>query len=275
MQSITKSRTSDVIIDLLKQNTGASLGDSGYAYGRHWERNQVVDFAATPQVKLYVVTDDDRPVIKSPGRTLVPVSSVSATVSLYHYLLNFLEVTDQSEHYQRELEALGQTPEQEDQSWRVTMEAFVKRVHNSEDEYLFRGGEAQYSYNWDNHLSQDIQFIGFRGEDSRSYVVLQVHNGCDARGGLTSPYVFALQTSEDEDTFLMAQQDLDLVEQGEPYRNWTYEGGQWVYASQQEVKLSPSAAEQILATQLYQDQQTGKLYFLDSGSEVALFPVFE
>lgn len=51
-----------------------------------------------------------------------------------------------------------------------------------------------YTYNEQNLLSQDIQFTAFE-IDYNEYVILQVHGGADARGGLTAPQVFESNSS--------------------------------------------------------------------------------
>ena len=51
-----------------------------------------------------------------------------------------------------------------------------------------------YTYNDQSLLSQDIVFNQF-SHDHTDYVILQIHNGCDARGGFTSPRVFECDES--------------------------------------------------------------------------------
>jgi len=57
------------------------------------------------------------------------------------------------------------------------------------------------TYNYENLLSQVLQFILLEGKDD-TYIILQVHGGCDVRGGYTKPRVFRVI---DEDYFWMAQ----------------------------------------------------------------------
>lgn len=45
------SKTSEVLIKMLKENTGCSPLDSGGGSGRHWQRNQSRDFQAEPKVR--------------------------------------------------------------------------------------------------------------------------------------------------------------------------------------------------------------------------------
>ena len=48
---------------------------------------------------------------------------------------------------------------------------------------------CEYTYNTENNLSQDLQYVLF-STSTNEYVLLQSHNGCDARGGFSKPRVF-------------------------------------------------------------------------------------
>jgi len=48
----TMTKTEQVLIEMLKENTGKALCDSGDAYGRHWERNQDRDFLKEPEATV-------------------------------------------------------------------------------------------------------------------------------------------------------------------------------------------------------------------------------
>jgi hypothetical protein len=56
------------------------------------------------------------------------------------------------------------------------------------------GGEVFNTYNFDTLLDQDIQYVEFQIDDGwgayQTYVILQVHNGADPRGGYTDPVIF-------------------------------------------------------------------------------------
>jgi hypothetical protein len=52
------------------------------------------------------------------------------------------------------------------------------------------GPDCVYTYNSENALSQDIQYIQFSVNGGDAFVLLQTHNGCDARGGLSMPKAF-------------------------------------------------------------------------------------
>lgn len=69
------------------------------------------------------------------------------------------------------------------------------------------------TYNWESDLDQDLQFetltIG-----RLSYIILQTHNGCDARGGYTRPVVALMREPE---YFFSFTVDLWCDECGEQY----------------------------------------------------------
>lgn len=163
------------IIAMLKQNTGASFLDSGGAYGRHWERNQSIDFEKTKPVTL---------------EFNVKHNELTAEISLYHWLLR--RVSYELEMDERWKEYDEARP---DDSWNDSIPGFIRMVSGKPP--LAAGAQHRnyhpvYTYNDGNCLlSQNIQFVEFSA-DNISYVMLQVHNGCDARGGMTSPKVFQL-----------------------------------------------------------------------------------
>lgn len=57
-----------------------------------------------------------------------------------------------------------------------------------EPTYFF-DGTVDNTYNWDCNLERTIQYGFFEYRDE-SYISLQIHNGCDVRGGYTIPVVF-------------------------------------------------------------------------------------
>jgi hypothetical protein len=158
--------TEQVIAGMLTEPTGRHMLDSGDAYGRHWQRNAGMtaeSFAERPTASWgwrgeYVIVD------------------------LYHWLterLSFAEELDAE--FQRFAE---QRP---DDGWLSIAEEFAEQ----------RWSEAERSTintcNGEDSLSQTIQYVlvldHAAGEE---YVILQIHGGCDLRGGYTQPRVFAV-----------------------------------------------------------------------------------
>ena len=157
--------TKTVLVDMLTENTGRHMLDSGGAYGRNWERNQGRDFESEPVASLDVrwnrADEAFRPEI---------------TINVYHWLAE--KVT-----FDSKLDAIYQafaTPRREDEAEFAIMEEFVEFLGASG---LYGDGDPMVvnTYNGNCLLSQTLQFIYFTHNDS-SYILLQVHGGCDVRG---------------------------------------------------------------------------------------------
>lgn len=173
------------ITSILQENTGRHLLDSGGAYGRHWQDNQQIDdFDDTPVYEVELYPDSDEVLI---------------TYNIYHYLTNFLQVTEQSERLNKQLEAFMKDS---DESYLYDMETFT--------EQFVPYNRTVNTYNGETILSQVLQYTTFNldGEDDflfDDFIVLQVHNGCDVRGGYTVPQVFKVR---DIEYFSMAQYEV-------------------------------------------------------------------
>ena len=159
----------ELIYNMLTENTGSHMLDSGGAYGRNWERNQsktIEDFENEPEE---VYTYSKR------------WNEISRTVSVYHYLsqLQTNEVCD----------FFNSMPCED---WNVED---VYGVSTKQLEWL-KGNAPDLkvthtfnTYNFDSDLSQILQgsWIDIDGD---YYLLLQIHGGCDARGGYTNAKLF-------------------------------------------------------------------------------------
>jgi len=185
-------KTLDMISTMLKTNTGAHFLDSGSVHGRHWERNQGRDFINENRVALSF-----------------RYGSVEYTKNVFFHMADNLT-------YDEELDQVFQAfsrQQPSDQSYLADIELFLEElvnVHGCDVHGLYGEGEpfSVNTYNHDSNLSQGLQYtylsidgkingVNYRGE----YVLLQVHNGCDIRGGYTRPRVFEVTG----DQFLMDQ----------------------------------------------------------------------
>lgn len=174
--------TGEVLQSMLTENTGRHILDSGGAYGRNWERNQGVDFDASPEATLRTQAYEHK------GEMHV---SFDATVDVYHWLKDRLEYVPE---IQAEWEAFAEADD--DGTWSLaTAEAFAES----------RGGTGIYgdsagpitvnTYNHESVLSQVLQYVAWQdGDDQdepdRPLVLLAIHGGCDVRGGYTDYRVF-------------------------------------------------------------------------------------
>lgn len=164
----------EVIKNMMCEDTGKNLLDSGDVYGRHYEENQKNGIMTGPQ-KVDFWTDGEK------ETELIPI------VPLYDFLTYNLEVNGDSERLEDEFYnyiKVNDLPI-------VDIEDTIKAIG---EEY----GKIEMinTYNYESHLSQTIQFVLFSDGYSNIYVCLQIHNGCDVRGGYTLPKIFYVEEPE-------------------------------------------------------------------------------
>lgn len=207
---ITQPTTRAVLAEMLVENTGASLLDSGGAYGRHHERNHgksEADFEAQPQVYA---------------------DKYGTTLSVYHYLARRLEY---SPDLQAEFETFI-TSSPDNEGWLALAERFAE----TKDEFY---QSAWNTYNGDCYLSQTVQGVTFR-DDKRgeTYALIQIHGGCDVRGGYTKPRVFRIVTDNAE-CFPYDHASFSVECLGDSEHNLTCDGGYFYNAE----GISPEDSE--------------------------------
>ena len=194
---MANDKTAEILETMLKENTGKHFMDSGDAYGRHWQRNATRQFenepASTLKFSIYKNRDGEQ------------MLEIEFSHSLFHWLNNictFEEELDELFH----TAYLEEADPNNDKCWLELMTAFPKWLEQSEleDEFGnllyenisgYGGGDpfTDYSYNNECLLDQDIQYTYFTmGAGHDEYVILQTHNGCDARGGLSKCRIFSL-----------------------------------------------------------------------------------
>ena len=166
-QNTTEEQT--LIYQMLTENTGNHFLDSGNAYGRHWQRNQaktIEDFISEDEATLYISKRQNE---------LMP----EVYISLFHYLSENLELDSICRTFNSipcdnwESDMFGVSKEAKE--YLESLDATIKDDFNSS--------------NWETALSQVIQYtlLDIDGDD---YVALQVHGGCDIRGGYTNAKLF-------------------------------------------------------------------------------------
>jgi hypothetical protein len=163
----------ELIYKMLTENTGAHMLDSGGAYGRNWERNQVKtmqDFENEPE-ELYTYSKR--------------WNELSRTVSVYHYLsqLETDEICDQ-------FNAMPCEDWDAEHVYGVSKEQWEWLKDNIPD---FKAKHTFNTYNGESDLSQILQGSWLDIDDDYfhlRYLLLQIHGGCDARGGYTNAKLF-------------------------------------------------------------------------------------
>lgn len=175
------SNVKEIIKGMLKENTGRHMLDSGGAYGRNWEKNQDKDLDNDPEIRLEVWEDQ-----------------VIMNLSTYHFLVNMLDIDAESKRLSGMFTEFVNRDENKGEAWFTCMEDFA--------EYLKEVGEISKcsttnTYNFDNLLDQVIQFVVL----DEDYIILQIHGGCDVRGGYTEPKIFKII---DFDHFFMGMMEI-------------------------------------------------------------------
>lgn len=172
--------TQRVLHNMFTENTGRALCDSGDYYGRHWEKNQGINFlkvpASTFELSTWHVKDDKK------------LSwEIDYTRNAFHYC-------DEHLYFEKELDRswlrFARKPENEETSWMELMEQWIEKKFEGNATGIY-GSELfiTHTYNEENNLSQILQFMAF-SVDYEEYYILQIHGGCDVRGGYSTPRVF-------------------------------------------------------------------------------------
>jgi len=180
-QTDTTDTTADKLAEMLQENTGRSILDSGgeqqpdgsfrYGYGRHWERNQGVDLEAQPEGQLEFWLRGEE-------------ADILATVNVYHFLKDRLEYNEELDDRYREF-----AEHEGVELWLPSAEAFVESLDGAGGIYGEGDPVTVNTYNGEDLLSQTIQYV-YWCDDDGAHVLLQIHGGCDVRGGYTDPVAF-------------------------------------------------------------------------------------
>lgn len=204
---------------MIKENTGISAGDSGGENGRMWQKNagkSQADFENAPAVTYdanfheYTLKKDGKFIrranteneimeylqkyqpqsidhaLKHEGYTIefeqATSDDITFSVSLYHYMPTVLELDDMCDEY-------NSLP---CEAW----DSDIYGVSSKQAKWLkkkgFEEGETWNTYNGENVLSQVVQGTNLKidGCGEGDYVLIQIHNGADVRGGYTDAKMF-------------------------------------------------------------------------------------
>ncbi|CAB4176527.1 hypothetical protein UFOVP1522_45 [uncultured Caudovirales phage] len=207
---------------MLTTSTGTHLLDSGGDNGRAWQRNQKKTQAEFEAEDKYTI---DYPEDITSGR-MTDSGDLVPTVSLYHHMIDALDLDDVCNKFNK----LACNNWNSDRAYGLS---------TSQEEWLTKRGytirDTWNSYNSETNLSQVVQGanVNVAGDESNfeypEYILLQVHQGADVRGGYTDAKLF--RVSEDYfDTNPMVYGTIDGVEVSTGYNgyNLTDEDGQAV-----------------------------------------------
>jgi len=169
---MTDMRTAETIKAMFLENTGTHMLDSGGAYGRHWERNQTRDFDREPEVEFIDGGD---------GFCYYVINSYKFLLSQGMWLD---EVCD-------EFNAVNAGCDNWDGSENHDVYGVSAEGMEVLERYGMTVGGSFNTYNGDSSLDQVLQGTLLDGMDDQ-YILLQVHQGCDVRGGYTDARLFCI-----------------------------------------------------------------------------------
>lgn len=192
---MTHSKIQTTIYNMLTTNTGTHMCDSGGSDGRMWQRNQkltIEDFIARPQAYMELSLWDGN-------------IEATATIDIFHYLTNNLELDELCD----EFNAMSCDDWNSDEFYGVSSEG--EDFLTNTDRFKFSETKNFNTYNWDNPFSQVMQGRELTCQlTGDRYVLLQIHNGADVRGGYTDAKLFKL--SDNCDYFLSDYCYFDMVD---------------------------------------------------------------
>jgi len=167
MRDLTK-----VIYGMVTENTGSNFLDSGDAYGRHHEKNSKKSL------------DDflNESVVEYDRFMQMP------TINVFHFLNNQPFEIDSICEYFNKLNVGCD-------NWDSDLYGVSREAEEFLETFGAELNEADNTYNHEHHLSQELQFmyIDINNED---YILIQLHQGCDVRGGYTDARLFKLDFVE-------------------------------------------------------------------------------
>ena len=181
----TQDITAQILHDMLTENTGRHMLDSGGSCGRAWQRNQGRAFENEPEVSLDASYD-----------------YLDITLNLYHWLKSRLEY---NEDLDNRFQEFSTSDEMDKESWFACGDAFMTLLQEEAEEngtdfggiYGEDDPQTVNTYNHESLLSQVIQYTYWEDEDG-AHVLLQIHGGADVRGGYTRPVFFDVDDSSSE-----------------------------------------------------------------------------
>jgi len=204
--------------EMLCQNTGVDICDSGGEFGRSWQQNRLKDFDKEPRVSMEVYEDNG------------VLREMICSINVYHFLLDKagVELPPADDPILKLWKEWSDSEQAKDMYWPEVMEGFVGFCHMHKIELMGLHGGCRPSllntYNAEDSLSQILQHFYFKTEDA-AYALIQIHNGADARGGYTDPELFRM--TNDEGLFYNNDMVLQCSNEDCGYEWYTDDGYHW------------------------------------------------
>lgn len=163
------------LAEMFVESTGSVLVDSGSFYGRQYQTHR-----AACGDKTALEYCESRPETSFWGMS-ADRKELYVSVDLYHYLKSRVtfcsDLTEQFNAWTEE--------QNEGSKWTGDVAKWLDTF--PEDISC----QEWYTYNDENCLSQDFQYLLWENEDTK-YIAIQIHGGCDARWGFTDVKIFEM-----------------------------------------------------------------------------------
>ena len=174
------NKTKELVYKMLTECTGVHMCDSGMTDSRHWQRNQkksIDDFENEPEEHIYREGD-----------------YIYRDLSVYHYLSE-LELDDICNDFNK----INTNCKNWDAE--INEDKYIYGVSKEAWQYLTKEIKVKYldvkinrswnTYNGESDLVQTLQGANLTINDEE-YILIQIHNGADVRGGYTDAKLFKL-----------------------------------------------------------------------------------
>ena len=186
------NKTKELVYKMLTECTGKHMCDSGF-YGRHWERNQkksIEDFENEPEEHIYKEGE-----------------YIYRDLSVFHYLSelelddicnDFNKINTNCKNWDAETNDDNYIYGVSKEAWQHLKYLPDTRLNNTGDRYKHLNIKADIkvnrsfnTYNYDSDLMQCLQGANLTINEEE-YILIQIHNGADVRGGYTDAKLFKL-----------------------------------------------------------------------------------
>jgi hypothetical protein len=172
------NKVQKLVYSMLTENTGKHMLDSGGTDGRAWQRNQkktILDFY-NEDAESYFFDNTYR------------YPEIERSVSVFHYLSN-LELDEICDRFNK---ANKDAKDWDGDLYGVSAKA-EKVLFELSGKHKIDEPRIWNTYNGDSDLSQTLQGANlrlFNDGQFEDYILVQIHNGADVRGGYTDAKLF-------------------------------------------------------------------------------------
>jgi hypothetical protein len=177
-----------LVFRMMTENTGRHFLDSGGIYGRNWERNQlrtIRDFMSQEVEELTYNVGEDY---------------FYRTVNVFPWLCQMYELDDICDKFNRRN---NKCKDWDGEFYGTSKRAYDWLMNTYDPEEV----RTYNTYNGESDLSQVLQGTKLL-IDGETYHLIQVHGGCDVRGGYTDAKLFKVPYYQDRVSKWMEQTEL-------------------------------------------------------------------